>query len=174
MNKQDYEQKKLECWLDAANFCGFSARDDIKHSTFDAAFDRAYALGKQKSEEVVGEDIYDIFREKVLNNEFLAIPGKPSVIDRYLEWSKVFKWTVNVLGKKSGISELSNAEETVISGWAARDANNSLYLYEKRPVRDHDEWIEETVIYLDDDLLPDVTWESDPEPVEIIIKRKKK
>lgn len=77
------------------------------------------------------------------------------------------------LGKKIGNSDFSDAEEAVISGWAARDENNSLYLYKKRPVRDHNQWVEETVIYLDDDLLPDLTWESDPEPIEIIIKRKK-
>lgn len=47
MNKQECEEKKYECWLDTANFCGFSTRDDIKHSAFDAAFDRAYELGKQ-------------------------------------------------------------------------------------------------------------------------------
>lgn len=63
---------------------------------------------------------------------------------------------------------------TVIQGWLARDENNSLYLYEKRPVRDHNEWIEETVIYLDDDLFSDLTWDDNPIEVEIIIKRKKK
>lgn len=50
MNKQKYEQGKHECWLDTANFCGFSSRDTIKHSAFDAAFDRAYALGKQEKD----------------------------------------------------------------------------------------------------------------------------
>lgn len=69
---------------------------------------------------------------------------------------------------------MSIEQETVLSGWVARDENNSLYLYGKRPVRDHNEWIEETVIILDDDLLPDLTWDSEPIEVELIIKRKKK
>lgn len=93
-------------------------------------------------------------------------------IDKDLLFDHAFKCGY-ALGKKIGNSDFSDAEEAVISGWVARDENNSLYLYEKRPVRDHDEWVEETVIYLDDDLFPDLTWDSAPEPIEIIIKRKK-
>lgn len=50
MTDKEYEQEKHECWLDTANFCGFSTRDDIKHSAFDAAFDCAYALGKKEKD----------------------------------------------------------------------------------------------------------------------------
>lgn len=64
-------------------------------------------------------------------------------------------------------------DKVTIEGWVARDGNNSLYLYEKRPVRDHNEWTEEIIIHLDDDLFPNLTWSDDPLEITITIKQKK-
>ena len=70
--------------------------------------------------------------------------------------------------------------DTVIQGWVARDDDGDLFFYNDKPRREKavwDEpqyWIGETQIDLDPNLFPDLTWESEPEPVEIIIKRKKK
>lgn len=70
--------------------------------------------------------------------------------------------------------------DTVIQGWVARDDDGDLFFYNDKPRREKavwDEpqyWIGKTQIDLAPNLFPDLTWESDPEPVEIIIKRKKK
>lgn len=185
MNNQDYEQKKRECWEEYLNTeTPQLAAWNKGHAkeAFDSAFDRAYSLGKQECKEEVGEEIYNLFREKVQNNEFLAIPDNPSVLDRYLEWSKVFKWTVSALGKKFGNPELSDTQETVISGWVCRDKYwdkdmfaSDLFLAMEKPDR-HEEWKSwvsmGAYIPLNSELFPDLTWDSDPIEVELIIKIK--
>lgn len=75
-----------------------------------------------------------------------------------------------------------DAEETVIviQGWVARDSNESLYLFCLKPKRvrylgsSDGVWMSRTIEELAPSLSPNLTWDSDPEPVEIIIKRKKK
>lgn len=75
--------------------------------------------------------------------------------------------------------------DTVIAGWVARNRYNELYLYTKKPHRincgivfgEHtDAWGSDDLSFfpLDKELFPDITWDNEPEPVEIIIKRKKK
>lgn len=66
---------------------------------------------------------------------------------------------------------------TVIQGWVGRDMSGSLYVYCHEPERNLMKCLWEgdiMSISLSDDMFPDLTWDSDPEPVEIIIKRKKK
>lgn len=84
------------------------------------------------------------------------------------------------LGKKIGISDFSDAEEPLISGWVARDKGGFISLFSYRPDRvihddlgfwGHNDGSDE--IDLPKSSFPDLTWESDPEPVEIILKRKK-
>lgn len=83
------------------------------------------------------------------------------------------------LGKQE-IKQETNSEETVISGWVARDSNESLYLFCFKPERvrylgsSDGVWMSRTIEKLDSMLFPDLTWESAPLEVEIIIKRKKK
>ncbi len=70
-----------------------------------------------------------------------------------------------------------DAEETVIHGWVARDKSGDLYMYHTKPLRNvvADRWRgESSDIDLYNNLLfPDLTWDSDPIEVELIIKRKK-
>lgn len=66
---------------------------------------------------------------------------------------------------------------TVIQGWVARDADiHGLFLYNSMPTRGINMWNGHgsLLTHLDDDLFPDLTWESEPQEVEITIKRKKK
>lgn len=80
------------------------------------------------------------------------------------------------LGKQFGNSEQVDAD-TVIQGWVGRDMSGSLYVYCHEPERNLMKCLWEgdiMSISLSDDMFPDLTWDSDPEPVEIIIKRKKK
>lgn len=79
------------------------------------------------------------------------------------------------LGKQFGNSEQVDAD-TVIQGWVGRDMSGSLYVYCHEPERNLMKCLWEgdiMSISLSDDMFPDLTWDSDPEPVEIIIKRKK-
>lgn len=76
--------------------------------------------------------------------------------------------------------------DTVIQGWVCRDKkDNALNLHAEEPYRtyshyntdDKPDWWESdcaSFLPLDNSLFPDLTWESDPQEVEIIIKRKKK
>lgn len=127
MNNQDYEQKKRECWEEfkRTNLDGEVQWQPVsRYDVFCAAFDRAFALGKQEKD----------------------------------------------------------AEDTVISGWAARHGNgpnvSGLRIYTVKPKRIvllkmWDGHGEKSVL-IDHRFFPDLTWDSDPEPVEITIKRKKK
>lgn len=71
-------------------------------------------------------------------------------------------------------------EGTVISGWVARDEDADCpRLYNHKPFRKKEGFKDglwsyglEIGLRLDPSLFPDITWESDPEPVEITIKRK--
>lgn len=66
---------------------------------------------------------------------------------------------------------------TVIQGWVAADDDGDLFLYRTKPARDEVSgmWMShECPLDVGINLFPNLTWESDPEPVEIIIKRKKK
>lgn len=68
-------------------------------------------------------------------------------------------------------------EETVISGWVARDNDGHLFTYCTKPERNENlqAWIGRYADFdMRDSLFPDLTWESEPGQVEIQIKRKKK
>lgn len=72
-----------------------------------------------------------------------------------------------------------DAEDTVISGWVCRDNNslNAQVLIGDKPKRTgFNCWENKSAdcITLPKDSFPDLTWHSGPEPVEIIIKIKKK
>lgn len=71
---------------------------------------------------------------------------------------------------------MDKEQDTVISGWVASDADGCVWTYINKPKRSNNHfWVGELVdIQLPRYLFPDLTWESDPEEVEIIIKRKKK
>lgn len=64
----------------------------------------------------------------------------------------------------------------MIQGWVARDNNGKLYIYSDKPERCNKvlRWVMGyAFLPLSHSLFPDLTWESEPQKVEIIIKRKK-
>lgn len=63
---------------------------------------------------------------------------------------------------------------TMIQGWVARDFDGDVFLYQNEPDRNEIAWNGYIMHSLPVDSFPDLTWESDPLEVEIIIKRKKK
>lgn len=64
---------------------------------------------------------------------------------------------------------------TVIQGWAAKNNDiDGVYLYNSMPERGINVWYGQMSLSIHhSNLFPDLTWESDPQEVEIIIKRKK-
>jgi len=167
MNNQDYEKAKAERWEE------FMTRPHENPQSlkrcFDFAFDRAYALGKEK-EAITQEEIEKASVEyadktakqyEVCNSEFVQ------------EIMVAFEQGANfALGKQE-----KDAEETVISGWVAADDNGDLFLCRTKPVRDEVSgmWISgECPLDVGINLFPDLTWDSEPQEVELIIKRNKK
>lgn len=80
-------------------------------------------------------------------------------------------------GERYSPSELDfnvDAEDTVIQGWVGRDMSGSLYVYCHEPERNLMKCLWEgdiMSISLSDDMFPDLTWDSEPIKVSILIKR---
>lgn len=87
------------------------------------------------------------------------------------------------LGKqetKQEIKQETDAEDTVISGWLARDKDGLLNFFYggSTPYKNDNDGDWNTAFgrvleYLPREMFPDLTWESTPIEVELIIKRKK-
>lgn len=70
--------------------------------------------------------------------------------------------------------ECKDAEGTVIQGWVAKNNNiDGVYLYNSMPERGINVWYGyiSLLILHDSNLFPDLTWESEPIKVSILIKR---
>lgn len=178
MTQPEYEQKKRECWekFKQENLDGEVQWQPVsRYDAFCAAFDCAYALGKlqascrQVKEAIPQEEIEKASVEyadktakqyEVCNSEFVQ------------EIMVAFEQGVNfALGKQE------KDADTVIQGWVAKDNDSQgLYLYSSMPTRGVNMWNGHGSLLtpLDANLYPDLTWDSEPEQVEIILKRKKK
>lgn len=178
MNKEEYKHKKRECWLDTANYCGFTPTNSTILSAFNSAFDLAYALGKQ-TETITQEEIekaWQKYAQEIGLPDSLNYATKPMI---EIAIKQAFKaGTSLTLGKQE------KDAETVIQGWVCRDKYwqkdifpSDLFLAMEKPKR-NEEWKTWTdlgaYIPLNTQLFPDHTWDSDPIEVELIIKRKKK
>lgn len=150
MTQPEYEQKKRECWED---FCRHIVDEEEE---FYNMFDRAYSLGKEK--EIISQYEIDEAAE-----DYVSFKKSGECILSYIvkrACRRAFKDGANfALGKQE-----NDMEGTVIQGWVCRDKkDNVLYLHVEKPY-----------LLLDKSLFPNLTWESDPIEVELIIKRKKK
>lgn len=108
MTQSEYGQKKRKCWEELSKEI-LTIGGGKEKRAFDFAFDRAYALGRE-TETITQEEIYNQFKEKVLNNDFLADKSDPSFVDRHIEYTKVYKWVVNALGKQEKKPSLTDKE----------------------------------------------------------------
>lgn len=157
MNNQDYEQKKKKCWEEYLAFND----EEYSKSAFSYAFDRAYALGKQ-TETITQEEI-----EKVAN-EFADREYEIGEVD----WEALHKGYYH--GMKDALGKQEKDADTVIQGWVARDCDGDVFLYQNEPDRNEIAWNGYMMHSLPIDSFPDLTWNSGPIEVELIIKRKKK
>lgn len=143
---------------------------------FERAFDRTYSLGKQ-SETITQEEIekaaekYDDKHTEQLihdmdNDSTSWKPLQDGIRESFKAGAQF------ALGKQEKV-----AEGTVINGWLARDDSGSLNVFDEEPTR-----YEKLGMWSDGldhfglpySSFPDLTWESEPQEVEIIFKRKKK
>lgn len=60
-----------------------------------------------------------------------------------------------------------------IHGWVARDNDlNHIHLFSDKPLRDRYEWASGSYpLTLPNEMFPDLTWESEPVEVELLIKK---
>lgn len=172
MNNQEYEQKKRECWEEFRTHvvCG----TDNPKGWFERAFDRAYALGQQfgNSEQVDVEKAAEKFADEIRIPA--SIPGALVPFINGLAHDAYLQGAQDFLGKQETKQE--SKQETVISGWVARDESGDLYMYTCKPkkISNLGYWDGHVAdVALSNNPFPDLTWESEPEEVQIIIKRKK-
>lgn len=169
MTQQDYEQKKRECWEEFCRANPSHNKSIFARKVFDFAFDRAYALGKQfgNSEQVDVEKAAKRFADEIRIPA--SIPGVMVPFINGLAHDAYLQGAQDCLGKQE------SKQESVIQGWVARDTDDLLRLHYSKPERtDGGYWqggYKST--YFPKGLFPDLTWESEPEEVELIIKRKK-
>lgn len=160
MNKQDYEQKRRECWEEAVLHGALEVDKDL---LFDHAFKCGYALGKQ-TETISQEEI-----EKAAA-EYSERLGK----SRDVTWNDGEYGFI--AGANFALGKQEKDADTVISGWVARDKDNNLFIYSDKPKRVYDgefsRWEGLCLDAISNSLFPDLIWDNDPIEAELIIKRK--
>ena len=176
MTNQDYDQKKRECFVQFCKDNGIDQEVNISiFDAFDQIFDRAYALGREK-ETITQEEIEEAAEDYVsFEKGGKCYPNY--IVERAC--CCAFKDGANfALGKQEmkQESKQESKQETVISGWVARDKSGYLVLHYKKPHRTfgNAKWYSaQSQKSLPRDSFSDLTWDSDPIEVELIIKRKK-
>lgn len=166
MNKQDYKQKRRECWEEAVLHGALEVDKDL---LFDHAFKCGYALGREK--EIITQEDIERAAEKHADELKVSstVPGVMVPMLHDIAKSSYICGAQDTLGKQE--------KDTVIQGWVARDGNNDLNLYFQKPIRNRYSpyWAGLGIgINFSKESFPDLTWDSDPIEVELIIKRKKK
>lgn len=163
MTDKEYEQKRRECWEEAVMHGALEVDKDL---LFDHAFKCGYALGKQK-ETISQEEI-----EKAAE-EYSQSLGK----NRDVTWNDGEYGFI--AGANFALGKQEKDADAVIQGWVARDNGGFISLFSYRPDRvihndlgfwGHNDGSDE--IDLPRSSFPDLTWDSDPIEVELIIKRK--
>jgi hypothetical protein len=179
MTDKDYEQKKRECWEEFCRANPSHNKSIFARKVFAFAFDRAYALGQQfgNSEQVDVEKAAKRFADEIRIPA--SIPGALVPFINGLAHDAYLQGAQDCLGKQE--SKRESKQETVIQGWVARHDNGpndlGLRIYTVKPKRMEGlkRWNGhgEKSTLIDCRLFPDLTWDSEPEQVEIQIKRKK-
>lgn len=171
MENKDYEQKKQKCWEEfwdeISGNMDFApgVNERMKEHIYDT-FDRAYAIGRQ-TETISQEEI------ETAALEYSEHLGK----NRDVTWNDAEYGFL--AGAQFALGKQKKDADAVIQGWVCRDNNslNAQVLIGDKPKRTgYNYWENKSAdcITLPKDSFPDLTWESDPIEVELIIKRKKK
>lgn len=167
MTQPEYEQKKRECW----DF--YIAKHGLEYAipeeAFAYAFDRAYALGKQ-TETITQEEI-----EKAAEKHADELTVPPSLVGALVPLLHDVAKSSYQHGAQDFIGKQEKDADAVIQGWVAVDKDNLPRLHYTKPSRTNGNYWQGAFksTYFPKGLFPDLTWESKPEQIEIIIKRKK-
>lgn len=184
MENKEYNKAKRECWEEykQENLDGEVQWQPVsRYDVFCAAFDRAYALGRQEQD---AEEVLTCEKREVLYRfrmaEACKIGNNPES-DYWIGYSKAIQ---DLFGLEGEPYVTPNEADTVIQGWVGRDQDGYVSLFKNKPIRDtcdkddmpYGFWddVDGNCIDLPITSFPDITWESEPLDVEIIIKRKKK
>lgn len=173
MTQQDYEELKAEVkkTMMAELFKTKKNLVNYEKDIYDYAFDRAYALGKQ-TEIITQEEI-----EKAAGKFADEIRIPTSITGVMIPLLHDIAKSSYLQGAQDFLGKQEKDADTVIQGWVAVDDDGDLFLYRTKPARDEVSgmWMSgECPLDVGLNLFPDLTWHNDPEPVEIIIKRKNK
>lgn len=177
MTPTEYEQKKRECWEEFCRMNPSHNKSIFVRKVFDFAFDRAYALGKLQAS---CRQVKEIITQEEIEKAADEFADKEYMTNQY-ERDALYKGYYH--GMKDALGKQEKEADTVIQGWVGRDQDGYISLFKDKPIRDtcdkddmpYGFWddVDGNCIDLPITSFPDLTWESDPEPVEIIIKRKK-
>lgn len=132
--------------------------------------DQITALGKQK--EIISQEEIEKAAEKFADEIRIpaSIPGVMVPFINGIAHDSYLQGAQDYLGKQD------KDADTVIQGWVAVDDDGDLFLYRTKPARDEVSgmWMSgECPLDVGINLFPDLTWDSEPIEVEIILKRKK-
>lgn len=186
MNKQEYDQQKRECWEE---FCQHIVDEE---EAFYNMFDRAYALGKQEKdveETPITERLYEEEKSQLECLYYYLNRAADKQENESVSVAILFE-TMERLEDMFGVDLLTNGHgktkpkdaDTVIQGWVCRDKvrnepfTSDLFIVLEKPTRVEEwgKWCDcGDYIELDSTLFPDLTWDDEPEQIEIILKRKK-
>lgn len=170
---QNYQKALHKSWKVYAT--SFEIIGEEPNEAFKWVFKRAYQLGKQEKDAEETKADVTIKARRKSDGEIIEVrewSGTSDVI--YSSPDMNHFWQDSELDFNVG------SEDTVIQGWVARDEDGRIYLYENKPERENgtpyckpNEWVSGNVMTkLNVASFPDLTWDSEPETVEIIIKRK--
>lgn len=178
MTNQDHDHKKRECFVQFCKDNGIDQEVNISiFDAFDQIFDRAYALGKHfgNFEQVDVEKAAERYANEIRIPA--SIPGVMVPLLQDIVKSSYLQGAHDFLGKQEKDADI------VIQGWVARDQDGYLSLFKDKPTRDtcdkddipYGIWDDNTGCHMELPIISfsDITWKSEPEQVEIIIKRKK-
>lgn len=177
MNARDYDKAKAESWN--ALWDEVSKRT-LSHSplsmgeVFDYAFDRTYRLGMEAAKEQPLAERLTEEEKKQLKDFHGRLSTFCAYIPREYDFglSRGLLAIEGILGKEFFKNQNKKTmEEIKISGWVARDNGGFLGLYPWQPDRGDVTWLCGSCLVLPISTFPDLTWDSDPIEVEIIIKR---
>ena len=188
MQNKDYENKRRECWEEykEENLDGEVQWQPVsRYDVFCAAFDRAYALGKQEKdaeETPISERLYEEEKGQLEGIYYYLKRAADKQENDSVSVAILFE-VMERLEDMFGIDLLTNGHvkptpkdaDTVIQGWVARDKDNIPRLHYDKPERTSGGYWQGGFksSYLPRNAFPDLTWDDDPIEVEIIIKRKK-
>lgn len=168
------EKEKLQ----AIRFRKVYSADDVRSKfTEECLIDALFPeIGNVKGNE--GQEILTCEKRKVLYHFRLAeawAEGNHPESEYWIGYSKAIQELFDLKGEPY----VEPAVATVISAWVARDEDNDLFIYKRRPVREDGQpfsdksiWTGGTMFQLDPSSFPNLTWESEPQKVEIIITSK--